>query len=106
MIDCENTDPNSEGNRDLALTASCLEYEPTIPAKFMVGTDQGRALGCTKKAKVQCEVILTSFAAHYGPVRSLQRNPNYTKNFLTVGDWSARVWSEDITDSCLIWVNI
>ena len=26
--------------RDIALTASCLEYEPTIPAKFMIGTDQ------------------------------------------------------------------
>ena len=28
--------------------------------------------------------LLTSFAAHYGPVRALQRNPSYTKNFLTV----------------------
>ena len=27
------------------------------------------------------------------------------KNFLTVGDWSARVWSEDISESCLFWVN-
>ena len=27
------------------------------------------------------------------------------QNFLTVGDWSARVWSEDISESCLFWVN-
>ena len=27
------------------------------------------------------------------------------KNFLTIGDWSARVWSEDINESCLLWVN-
>ena len=29
----------------------------------------------------------------------------FIKNFLTVGDWSARVWSEDISESCLFWVN-
>ncbi len=26
---------------DQAQGASCLEYEPTIPTKFMVGTEQG-----------------------------------------------------------------
>ena len=58
---------------------SCLEYEPTIPAKFMVGTEQGLALGCTRKAKCQSEYILSTYQAHYGPVRALQRNPSYTK---------------------------
>ena len=33
------------GNQEKALSVSCLEYEPTIPAKFMIGTDQGMALG-------------------------------------------------------------
>ena len=58
---------------------SCLEYEPTIPAKFMIGTDQGVALGCSRKAKCQAEYILNTYQAHYGPIRSLQRNPCYTK---------------------------
>ena len=90
----------------------------------MLGTDQGVALGCSRKAKCQAEYILNTYQAHYGPVRALQRNPCYTKvivdsnfllhqltshlyfqNFLTIGDWSARVWSEDITESCLLWVN-
>ena len=105
IVDIQNEDPNSSGNQDIALSVSCLEYEPTIPAKFMIGTDQGKALGCTKKAKCQSEYILNVYDAHYGPVRALQRNPCYTKNFLTIGDWSARVWSEDITESCLLWVN-
>ena len=122
LVDSENKDLNCPGLEERALSVSCLEYEPTIPAKFMVGTDQGKALGCTRKAKCQAEYILNIFDAHYGPVRALQRNPSYSKvgprieqwspmllfsikNFLTVGDWSARVWSEDISESCLFWVN-
>ena len=64
---------------DGALTVSCLEYEQTIPAKFMIGTDQGKAISCSRKAKCQAEVVLNTYDAHYGPVRSLQRNPCYTK---------------------------
>ena len=33
---------------------------------------------------------------HHGPIYSIQRNPAQVKCFLTVGDWSARVWVEDI----------
>ena len=79
LVDTENKDPDCAGLEDRALSVSCLEYEPTIPAKFMVGTDQGTALGCTRKAKCQSEYILTTFEAHYGPVRALQRNPSYSK---------------------------
>merc|ERR1712048_193799 len=31
---------------------------------------------------------------HHGPVYSLWRNPLHKKYFLSVGDWSAKVWSE------------
>ena len=79
LVDPENKDPESGGEPDRALSVSCLEYEPTIPAKFMVGTDQGTALGCTRKAKCQAEYILSSYDAHYGPVRALERNPSYSK---------------------------
>ena len=48
-------DPSKQGSNNTAATtgdvagtvneirhgASCLEYEPTIPTKFMVGTDRG-----------------------------------------------------------------
>ena len=42
---------------------------------------------CSKKAKVQPEVIINTFRGHHGPVRGLQRNPAFSKNFLSVGDW-------------------
>ncbi|CAM9788108.1 unnamed protein product, partial [Heterosigma akashiwo] len=33
---------------------------------------------------------------HHGPIYSIQRNPTNTKFFLTVGDWTARIWTEDL----------
>ena len=32
---------DDQGSTAKAQGASCLEYEPTIPTKFMVGTEQG-----------------------------------------------------------------
>ncbi|XP_002735265.1 dynein intermediate chain 3, ciliary-like [Saccoglossus kowalevskii] len=80
-----------------------LEYEPTIPTKFMVGTEQGCVISCNRKAKTPAEKIVAVYNAHLGPIYSLQRNPFFPKNFLTVGDWTARIWSEDIRESSIMW---
>jgi len=61
------------------------------PTKFMVGTEQGAIFTCNRKAKTPAEKIVTVYPGHHGPVYSLQRNPFFPKNFLTVGDWTARV---------------
>lgn len=33
---------------------------------------------------------------HHGPVYGLVRNPFYPKYFLSIGDWTARIWNEDL----------
>jgi len=33
---------------------------------------------------------------HHGPIYALEWNPSLYKYFLTVGDWTAKVWSEEI----------
>jgi dynein intermediate chain 2 len=33
---------------------------------------------------------------HHGPVYSIARNPSHNKVFLSVGDWSAKIWTEDL----------
>ena len=33
---------------------------------------------------------------HHGPIYSIQRNPTQNKYFMTVGDWTARIWAEDL----------
>lgn len=57
----------------------------------MVGTEQGAIFTCNRKAKTPAEKIVTVYPGHHGPVYALQRNPFFPKNFLTVGDWTARV---------------
>ena len=37
-------------------------------------------------------MVLCSYAAHHGPVRALQRNPQFPKNFLTAGDRSMKAY--------------
>lgn len=69
----------------------------------MVGTDQGSIMACNRKAKTPAEKIVAIYPGHHGPVYALQRNPFFPKNFLTVGDWTARVWSEDIRESSIMW---
>ena len=39
---------------------------------------------------------LPDAAGHCGPVYGLTRNPFYPKFFLSAGDWSVRVWNEDL----------
>ena len=60
---------------------------------------------CNKKAKAVNERIAATYNAHFGPVYALQRNPCFPKNFLTVGDWCARIWSEDIKESSIMWTS-
>uniref|UniRef100_A0A3P9PQB1 Dynein axonemal intermediate chain 2 n=1 Tax=Poecilia reticulata TaxID=8081 RepID=A0A3P9PQB1_POERE len=96
-------DPSREGNLDQALGAISLEFEPTMPTKFMVGTEQGMVVSCNRKAKTPAEKIVCTYEGHHGPIYSIQRNPFFPKNFLTVGDWTARIWSEDIKESSIMW---
>ncbi|XP_042639469.1 dynein axonemal intermediate chain 2 [Orycteropus afer afer] len=73
------------------------------PTKFMVGTEQGIVISCNRKGKTPAEKIVCTFSGHHGPIYALQRNPFYPKNFLTVGDWTARIWSEDSRESSIMW---
>ncbi|KAG6455160.1 dynein intermediate chain 3, ciliary [Manduca sexta] len=80
-----------------------LEFEPTMPTRFMVGTENGFVIAGNRKGKTPMEKLPVKFDAHNGPVWSVERNPNFLKNFLTVGDWTVRVWSEDCRESAVLW---
>lgn len=124
-------DPIKTDEQDLSRSygISVLEYETTMPTKFMCGTDMGMIFVCNRKGKTPTEKInirvsstckliytfihLTAFIhlqfaksqmmTHLGSVYAITRNPNFLKNFLTVGDWTARIWSEDCRESSIIW---
>lgn len=56
-----------------------------------------------RKGKTPSEKLAVRFKVQYGPVIGLERNPTFIKNFLTIGDWTARIWSEDCRESCIAW---
>ncbi|KAL3276240.1 hypothetical protein HHI36_020956 [Cryptolaemus montrouzieri] len=88
-----------------AMGVSCLEYEPTIPTRFMVGTELGYVISGNRKGKTAIEKMTAKYNAHLGPVLACQRNPNFIKNFITIGDWTARIWSEDCKESAIMWTS-
>ena len=98
-IDSLILDTDSKGN-GIRLGGSSLEYSTEAgPTKFLVGTEQGIVMSLNlrnKKTNNGITVFDTGSGAHHGPIPSIQRNPTHNKYFMTVGDWSARIWSEDI----------
>jgi dynein intermediate chain 2 len=93
------------GPAEVVYGATRLEYNSDAGAtRYLVGTEQGQVLLCDRKAKkdkASDKVIKSVYGekggGHYGPIYSIQRNPhqNMLKYFLTVGDWTVRVWNED-----------
>ncbi|NWX63665.1 DNAI2 protein, partial [Promerops cafer] len=85
-----------------ALGAISLDFAPTMPTKFLVGTEQGIIISCNRDAKTPPEKIANIFRSHIGAVYSVTRNPFFPKVFLSVGDWTARIWTEELMDSSSI----
>lgn len=86
-----------------------LEYRTDAGAtKYLVGTEQGTVISAERKAKKdgdsqkQIKLIYGEQQAdgggmrHHGPIYSVSRNYFLPKTILTVGDWMARLWTEDI----------
>ena len=80
------------------LGATSLEYNSDAgPLKYLVGTEQGYILQANKRKQIEITMRFgVENGKHHGPVYSLYRNPAHTKYFLSVGDWSAKIWSDEI----------
>lgn len=72
-----------------------LEYS-TAGGKFLVSTENGSVIACNRKAKNPADRLGTVYDGHCGPVYKVQRNPWYPKFFLTIGDWTVRLWNEEL----------
>lgn len=40
---------------------------------------------------------------HYGSICSVTRSPHFIKNYMTVGDWQAKIWTEDNKETSIVW---
>jgi dynein intermediate chain 2 len=66
-----NLDPEKNGN---IVGGTVLDFESTMPTKFMVGSENGSIYMCNKKAKNPNEKITHVFPGHHGPLKALQVN--------------------------------
>ncbi|KAF0770257.1 dynein intermediate chain 3, ciliary-like isoform X1 [Aphis craccivora] len=82
---------------------TCLDYNFSIPIRFMIGTSTGNVFDGNRKGRTTSEKLQFTYKCHAGPVYSVQRNPAYLKNFLTIGDWQVKIWSEEVKESPIIW---
>jgi len=91
----EGSNPN-----DPLIGATVLEYNTEAgPTKYLIGTEMGSLMVANKKPKKAVEITARyglESGRHLGPVMSINRSPPNPKFFLTVGDWSAKIWVEDI----------
>jgi len=81
------------------LGGSSLEYSSEAgPSKYLVGTEQGIMMMVNTKNKTNNGIHVFDQGAgkHHGPIYAVHRNPTNPKCFLTVGDWSAKIWMEDL----------
>lgn len=88
------------------LGGSSMEYNIEAgPAKYLVGTEQGivlslnmRKRGAGSKDAGAASGMVTAMDSgpgkHHGPIYSIHRNPFHPTSYLTVGDWTCRIWNE------------
>lgn len=97
------TDSATEGSKVCGITS--LEYNSEAsPMKYLVGCENGGIMQATAR-KNKTEINMRygfDDGKHHGPVYALQRNPFQLKYFLSVGDWSAKIWSEELRQPIML----
>mmetsp|Transcript_48590 Transcript_48590/g.56774 ORF Transcript_48590/g.56774 Transcript_48590/m.56774 type:complete len:392 (-) Transcript_48590:140-1315(-) len=92
-----STDAKGKGS---ILGGSSLEYNTDAgPTKYLIGTEQGMVVSMNlrnRKINNGVAVYDNNSGKHHGPIYSIQRNFTHSKFFMTVGDWTARIWAEDL----------
>ena len=74
-----------------------MNYDPQAgPNKFTIGTETGNALACNKGAKNAADIVGNLYPGHHAPVYGIERHPFFSKYFMTVGDWTTRIWIDDL----------
>ncbi|KAG9429734.1 Dynein intermediate chain 2, axonemal [Apis mellifera carnica] len=90
-------DDPKRGNVYKATGITCLQFEQTMSSRFLAGTENGIVVNVNKRTDNPVEKLLVRFECYAGPVLAIDRNPVYSKNFLTVGNCQQTV---DLTGGC------
>ncbi|XP_055378977.1 dynein intermediate chain 3, ciliary-like [Condylostylus longicornis] len=77
---------------------TCLEFEYTIPVRFMAGTIKGQLFLGNRQGTTHLECLSSNFNVMDGPIVSIERNIFFVKNFLIIGGFLAKIYSEECKD--------
>jgi len=75
-----------------------MEYNPDMPSKYLIGTELGVILNGNKKTGKPTEINYkygVEQGGHLGPIYAINRSLPNNKYFLSVGDWSAKIWYDE-----------
>ncbi|CAH0397878.1 unnamed protein product [Chilo suppressalis] len=81
---------------------SALEFDHGLPTKFLCGTVSGLVINVNRMGREHSEMLTSYWNAHLGPVRAVQRSPCTMRMFLTCGDYTVRIWSEEMRTQPII----
>ncbi|XP_061401723.1 dynein intermediate chain 3, ciliary-like [Musca vetustissima] len=99
LMDPEMTDDQV---RSRSHGVTVMEFEYTIPIRFIVASDMGSIFIGNRKGMTPMETLAAgNYRLFHGPIRSVERNPFFVKNFLITGDWCAKIWAEECKGSPL-----
>ncbi|KAF0975803.1 hypothetical protein FDP41_005130 [Naegleria fowleri] len=84
--------------------ALCMDYDTSYStSKLLIGSDRGQCLIWNRKArKGGKEKVERVYLGHHSSAFSVQRCPFNPKYFLSIGDWTARIYHDDIWKNPLI----
>lgn len=81
---------------------SSLAFDNALPTKFLCGTESGLILNVNKMGREHNDKLISYWDAHFGPVRSVHRSMCTSRMFLSCGDSTVRVWSEEVRTAPII----
>lgn len=97
-----NLAPKETANLNNAQGISTFQYDKNVPTKFLCGTEAGLVLNVNRLGKDHGEKIHSYWETHTGVVRAVHRSPCTYRMFITCGDYTVRIWSEEVRSAPII----
>lgn len=98
LVEPQNEIQLKQEDSEKTLGACSMAYSTEAgPTKYLVGTEQGVVVSVNTRSRGQpVSFFSQGTGKHHSAINSIERNPTHSKYFMTVGDWTARIWSEDL----------
>lgn len=94
--------PSENPNLNNAEGVSTLEYDNGLPTKFLCGTESGLVINANRMGRSHSDILVSYWNAHNGSVQAVQRSPCTLRMFLTCGDYTVKIWSEEVRTEPII----